>query len=193
MDPSSSSKEHAPGANHASLSTSVSAVTTTATPQQRNAPTPKAPAWSAQMNSFPVHGNAGAGSSFPQFSASTAAILERLQQGKSDHTSTSAAFEAKRAEIMQNYATSDKLSTPPPAPTGSKKTRGGKAGTPLKIEVEATPVGATPTSSRGSAKGRGRGRGRGRGGRGGRGGKRKRSDSDEESDVSLRDPLQSSV
>ncbi|KAJ4332691.1 hypothetical protein N0V87_008187 [Didymella glomerata] len=136
------------------------------------------------MNTFSVNGSASAGSSFPQFSASTAAILERLQQGKSGHASTSAAFEAKKAEIMQNYATSDNLPTPPPAPTVSKRGRGGKAGTPLKTEVGASPLGATPTSARGSARGRGRGgRGRGRGGRGGRGGKRKRSDSaDEESD-----------
>ncbi|KAJ4412394.1 hypothetical protein N0V91_000867 [Didymella pomorum] len=133
------------------------------------------------MNTFSVNGSAGAGSSFPQFSASTAAILERLQQGKSGHASTSAAFEAKKAEIMQNYATSGMLPTPLPAPAVSKRVRGGKAGTPLKTEVGASPLGATPTSARGSTRGKGRGgRGRGRGGRGGRGGKRKRSDSAEE-------------
>ncbi|KAJ4382061.1 hypothetical protein N0V86_002389 [Didymella sp. IMI 355093] len=151
MDPSDPSKEHALDVNRASHSTDASANTTTsATPQQPLAPNPNTPAWSAQMNKFPVNGNAGAGSSFPQFSASTAAILERLQQGKSGHASTSAAFEAKKAEIMQNYATSDKLPTPPPVPTVSKRGKGGKAGTPLKSEVGASPLGATPTSARGS-------------------------------------------
>ncbi|KAF3037353.1 hypothetical protein E8E12_006087 [Didymella heteroderae] len=138
MDPSDPSKEHALDVNRASHSTATIANTTTsATPQQLLAPSSNTPAWSAQMNTFPVNGIAGAGSSFPQFSASTAAILERLQQGKSGHASTSAAFEAKKAEIMQNYATSDKLPTPPPASTVSKRGRGGKAGTPLKTEVEA--------------------------------------------------------
>ncbi|KAH6616751.1 hypothetical protein C7974DRAFT_51494 [Boeremia exigua] len=179
MDPSDPGKAHALDVNNASHLTNASANTTTsATPQQPTPPSSNAPAWSVQMNKFPSNGNAGP--SFHQFSASTAAILERLQQGKSGHASTSAAFEAKKAEIMQNYATSDKLSTPPPAPTVSKRVRGGKAGTPLKTEVGATPAGATPMSGRGSAKGKVRGRGRARGGRGGRGGKRKRSDSAEE-------------
>ena len=193
MNPSDTSKEDALDVNHASRSTDASSANTTTfvTPQQPLAPSSTTPAWSAQMNTFSVNGSASAGSSFPQFSASTAAILERLQQGKSGHASTSAAFEAKKAEIMQNYATSDNLPTPPPASTVSKRGRGRKAGTPLKTEVGASPLGATPTSARGSARGRGRGgRGRGRGGRGGRGGKRKRSDSaDEESDVSTRGKL----
>lgn len=193
MNPSDPSKEHALHVNHASRSTDASSAntTTSVTPQQPLAPSSTTPAWSAQMNIFSVNGSAGAGSSFPQFSASTAAILERLQQGKSGHASTSAAFEAKKAEIMQNYATSDMLPTPLPAPAVSKRVRGGKAGTPLKTEVGASPLGATPTSARGSTRGKGRGgRGRGRGGRGGRGGKRKRSDSaEEESDVSTKGKL----
>lgn len=192
MNTSDPLKEHELDVNHAPRSIDASANTTTsATPQQPLAPNSNTPAWSARMNTFSLNGSGSAGSSFPQFSASTAAILERLQQGKSGHASTSAAFEAKKAEIMQNYATSDKLPTPPPAPTVSKRGRGGKAGTPLKTEVGASPLGATPTSARGSARGRGRGgRGRGKGGRGGRGGKRKRSDSaDEESDVSRKRKL----
>lgn len=194
MDPSDPSKDHVFDVNRASHSTDASAnanTTTSAAPQQPLAPNSNASAWSAQMSTFPVNGTPGAGSSFPQFSASTAAILERLQQGKSGHASTSAAFEAKKAEIMQSYATSDKLSTPPTAPSVSKRGRGGKAGTPLKTEVGASPSGTTPTPGRGSGRARGRsGRGRGRNGRGGRGGKRKRSDSaDEESDVSTNGEL----
>lgn len=186
MDPPGPGKERALDVNNASHLTTALANTTSATLQQPNAPTSTVPAWSAQMNSFSVNSNGGSGSSFPQFSASTAAILERLQQGKSGHASTSAAFEAKKAEIMQNYATSDKLPTPPPAPTVSKRGKGTKAATPLKTEVGATGMGAAPTSGRGLARGKGRGRWRGRGGRGGRGSKRKRSDSeDEESDVSV--------
>ncbi|KAJ4313803.1 hypothetical protein N0V94_006765 [Neodidymelliopsis sp. IMI 364377] len=98
------------------------------------------------MNTFSANSNGSNGPSFPQFSASTAAILERLQQGKSGHASSSAAFEAKKAEIMQNYVTSDKLPTPSPAPSVNKRGRGGKAGTPLKTEVGASPEGITPTS-----------------------------------------------
>ncbi|KAG9206881.1 hypothetical protein G6514_000171 [Epicoccum nigrum] len=109
-------KEHLEDVNRASLLTDASA-NTSASPQQSSASNSNVPAWSAQMSTFPVNGNVGVGPSFPQFSASTAAILERLQQGKSGHASTSAAFEAKKAEIMQNYATSDKLPTPPSAST----------------------------------------------------------------------------
>ncbi|KAH7380589.1 hypothetical protein BKA66DRAFT_570883 [Pyrenochaeta sp. MPI-SDFR-AT-0127] len=140
--------------------------------------TPMPPAWSAQMSTFPANNSAAAGPSFPQFSASTAAILERLQ-GKSGHASGSAAFEAKRAEILQSYVTSDKLPTPPPIPSSGRRGRGGRVGTPsgLKTEVGALP--ASASSSRGSGRGRGRGKGR----RGGRGGKRKRSESDEDDDA----------
>lgn len=141
--------------------------------------TPMPPAWSAQMSTFPANNGAAAGPSFPQFSASTAAILERLQ-GKGGHASGSAAFEAKRAEILQSYVTSDKLPTPPPISSSGRRGRGGRVGTPsgLKTEVGASPAGAS--SGRGSGRGRGRGRGRG----GGRGGKRKRSESEEDDDVS---------
>ncbi|CAA9966492.1 PHD multi-domain protein [Pyrenophora teres f. maculata] len=139
--------------------------------------TPMPPA--SQMSSFPVN-NTGATSapSFPEYSASTAAILERLQ-GKSGHAAGSAAFEAKRAEILQSYVTSDKLPTPPPIMGPGRRGRGGRVGTPSGLKTE---VGASPTGPPISGRGSGRGRGRGRGGRGGRGGKRKRSESEEESD-----------
>ncbi|KAF1837333.1 hypothetical protein BDW02DRAFT_162097 [Decorospora gaudefroyi] len=148
-------------------------------------PTAIPPAWSSQMSTFPTNNNnndVAGGPNFPQYSASTAAILERIQ-GQNGHAAGSAAFEAKRAEILQSYVTSDKLPPSPPIAGTGRKGRGGRVGTPsgLKTEVGgASPVGAGPSSGRGS--GRGRGRGRGRGGRGGRGGKRKRSESDEESD-----------
>jgi hypothetical protein len=149
--------------------------------QQSTTPGAVSSAWS-QMSTNPANNSSAGGASFPQYSASTAAILERLQ-GKNGHASGSAAFEAKRAEILQNYVTSDKLPTPPPISSTPRRGRGGRVGTPsgLKTEVAASPS-ARPPSSRGSARGRGRGRG---GRRGGRGGKRKRSESDEESDVSV--------
>lgn len=165
--------------NHAPNSIGASANISAQTPQP-SAPVP--PAWSAQMSTFPASNGAAGGPSFHQFSASTAAILERLHGTGSSHASATAAFEAKKAEIMQAYVTSDKLPTPPPVPNSGRRGRGGRVGTPsgLKSDVGA---GASPaTSGRGSGRGRGRG-GRGRGGR--RGGKRKRSEeSDEESDVS---------
>ncbi|KAF5848705.1 hypothetical protein GGP41_009787 [Bipolaris sorokiniana] len=154
------------------------AISTSAVTPQSTTPMAMPPACSSQMASSPPGATAGAtsGPSFPQYSASTAAILERLQ-GKSGHAAGSAAFEAKRAEILQSYVTSDKLPTPPPAVATGRRGRGGRVSTPsgLKTEVGALPA---PTSS---GRASGRGRGRGRGGRGGRGGKRKRSDSDEES------------
>ncbi|KAF2828331.1 hypothetical protein CC86DRAFT_346460 [Ophiobolus disseminans] len=140
-----------------------------ATPQSNS------PAWSANMSTFPANGSAGAAPSFPQFSASTAAILERLQGRASGPSSGSAAFEAKKAEILQNYVTSDKLPTPPPITNNARRGRGGRGGTPNTVRGEgASPAGAS------SGRGSGRGRGRGRGRRGGRGGKRKRNDSDED-------------
>lgn len=162
--------------NGASPSLGGAASMSASTPQST---TPIAPAWSSQMSSFAANSTAPAGSSFPQFSASTAAILERLQ-GKGGHASGSAAFEAKRAEILQNYVTSDKLPTPPPITNSGRRARGGRIGTPshLKSEVAASP--ASAPSGRGSSRGRGRGKGRG----GGRGGKRKRSESDDESNAS---------
>jgi hypothetical protein len=143
--------------------------------------TPMPPAWSSQMSTFPANNAAQGGPNFPQYSASTAAILERLQS-QSGHAAGSAAFEAKRAEIMQSYVTSDKLPTPPSNMSTGRRGRGGRVGTPSGLNRE---VGASPTAGASSGRGSGRGRGRGRGGRGGRGGKRKRNDSDEESDVSI--------
>lgn len=148
--------------------------------------TPVALVWPPPTSTMPANNGATAGPSFPQFSASTAAILERLQ-GKGGHASGSAAFEAKRAEILQNYVTSDKLPTPPPIPNSGRRGRGGRVGTPsaLKMEVGASPAGASP--ARGSGRGGGRGRGRGRG----RGGKRKRSESEEDDQVSRSDVFSS--
>ncbi|KAF2000030.1 hypothetical protein P154DRAFT_435635 [Amniculicola lignicola CBS 123094] len=116
-----------------------------------------------------------------QYSASTTELLERLRAAAA-HGSGSAAFEAKKAEVLKNYVTSDKLPTPPPIASSGRRGRGGgRGGTPSTLKTElgtASPAGGgTPTSARGSGRGRGRGRGRG----GGRGGKRKRSE-DEESD-----------
>ncbi|RMZ71610.1 phd finger containing phf1 [Pyrenophora seminiperda CCB06] len=133
----------------------------------------------SQMSNFPVNNTGATGApSFPEYSASTAAILERLQ-GKSGHAAGSAAFEAKRAEILQSYVTSDKLPTPPPITSSGRRGRGGRFGTPSGLKTE---VGASPAGPSSSGRGAGRGRGRGRRGRGGRGGKRKRSESEEESD-----------
>ena len=156
-------------------------------PSSQSQPTtPMPPAWSSQMASPPANNNsAPSGPNFPQYSASTAAILERLQ-GKNGHAAGSAAFEAKKAEILQNYVTSDKLPTPPPVMSTGRRGRGGRISTPsgLKTEVGASPA---PASSTGRGTGRGRGRGRGGGGRRSRGGKRKRAESDEESHVSVCD------
>ncbi|USP73732.1 sphingoid long-chain base transporter rsb1 [Curvularia clavata] len=174
MNPADGPNDQSAADNGAPAAGSVAASTTSAPTSQSTTPMP--PASSSQMASSPATIGTTSGPSFPQYSPSTAAILERLQ-GKNSHAAGSAAFEAKRAEILQSYVTSDKLPTPPPAVTTGRRGRGGKVSTPsgLKTEVGASP---TPASSgRASA----RGRGRGRGGRGGRGGKRKRSDSDEES------------
>ena len=140
-------------------------------------PVPAPPRWSSP--SMPPMPPKDSAPNFPQFSEATAAILSRLQASRGD-VASSLAFEAKKAEVMQNYVTSDKLPTPPPIANTGKRGRGGKH-MALKTDIggASTPTGATPTSARGS--GRGRGRGRGRGG-GGRGGKRKRADSDD-SDV----------
>ncbi|KAH8732267.1 hypothetical protein GQ44DRAFT_602807 [Phaeosphaeriaceae sp. PMI808] len=137
-----------------------------------------APAWSAQMSTFPANDGAATTATYPQFSASTAAILERLQGRASGHASGSAAFEAKRAEILQNYVTSDKLPTPPPITNSGRRGRGGRTGTPNTPKAD----GGVPSAGVSSARGSGRGRGRGRGGRGGRGGKRKRSESEGDDD-----------
>ncbi|KAF2025255.1 hypothetical protein EK21DRAFT_76823 [Setomelanomma holmii] len=170
MSASNPPNEPAAPDNRTSNATSSAAVP--ATPQSN------APAWSAQMSTFPANGGGATAPSFPQFSASTAAILERLQgRGNGQHSGT-AAFEAKKAEILQNYVTSDKLPTPPPITGSGRRGRGGRIGTPnnLKDGTGASPAGGS------SGRGSGRGRGRGRGGRGGRGGKRKRAESDDDDD-----------
>ena len=174
-----------PSAGNGTPNTIGGAATMSAPPHphaEAQSTTPMPPTWSSQMSTFPTNSSAAGGPNFAQYSASTAAILERLQ-GKNGHAAGSAAFEAKRAEILQSYVTSDKLPTPPPAASTGRRGRGGRVSTPsgLKTEVGASPSG--PSSGRASGRGRGRGRG-GHGGRGGRGGKRKRSESDEESDVS---------
>ncbi|KAF2473216.1 uncharacterized protein BDR25DRAFT_282551 [Lindgomyces ingoldianus] len=149
--------------------------------------TPAPPGWSSQSAAFASQNGPPAG--FPQLSASTAEILKRLQAnaGQSSTATSTAAFEAKKAEVMKSYVTSDNLPTPPPIPgTGRRGRGGGRVGTPsgLKTEIGGVmPVaGSTPTSGRGSGRGRGRGRG------GGRGGKRKRAESydsdDDDSDIS---------
>jgi hypothetical protein len=149
-------------------------------PPQSTTPMPSALAWSSQMSAFPTNDATQRGPNFsPQYSASTAAILERLQS-QNGHAAGTAAFEAKRAEIMQNYVTSDKLPTPTPVASAGRRGRGGRVGTPSGLHRE---VGASPATGGSSGRGSGRGRGRGRGGRGGRGGKRKRNESEEESDV----------
>lgn len=139
--------------------------------------TPRAPIQPSPWASHNTIGSASSssGPSFPQFSAATAEILKRLQANQGNATAGTAAFEAKRAEVLQNYVTSDKLPTPPPVAGNGRRGRGGRVGTPLKTESGAGSAGPTP-ASRGSGRGRGRARG------GGRGGKRKRAES-EESDV----------
>ncbi|KAL6703353.1 hypothetical protein ACN47E_009771 [Coniothyrium glycines] len=160
------------GAPHAIGGATMSA----STPQLKTTPMP--PTWSSQMSTAPTNSGAPVGSpGFTHYSASTAAILQRLQE-KGGPATGSAAFEAKKAEILQNYTTSDKLPTPPPVASNGRRGKGGRVSTPsgLKTELGASPAGAS------SGRGSGRGRGRGRGGRGGRGGKRKRNGSDDESE-----------
>ncbi|KAF2712244.1 hypothetical protein K504DRAFT_464322 [Pleomassaria siparia CBS 279.74] len=144
------------------------------TPGAPNLSAPAPPSWTAPTMPMPPRDSAP---SFPQFSASTAAILSRLQASRGD-VAGSLAFEAKKAEVMQNYVTSDKLPTPPPiANTGKRGKGGGRTALKTDVAVKSPATGTTPTSARGTS---GRGRGRGRGGRGGgRGGKRKRADSAE--------------
>ncbi|KAF2745061.1 hypothetical protein M011DRAFT_479217 [Sporormia fimetaria CBS 119925] len=131
-------------------------------------------------------------SNFSEFSATTAEILNRIRAGNTGPTLGTPAFEAKRAEVLQSYVTSDKLPTPAPTMSTSRRGRGGRVGTPSQLRTElaaSSSTGASPASARGSGKTRGRPRGRGRGR--GRGGKRKRSESsaeesedDDDSDVS---------
>ncbi|KAF2687210.1 hypothetical protein K458DRAFT_296867 [Lentithecium fluviatile CBS 122367] len=137
------------------------------------APIPPAP-WASQTSTFAANESP----SFPQFSAATAEILKRLQANQGNATGTPA-FEAKRAEVLQNYVTSDKLPTPPPVANAGRRGRGGRVGTPsaLKGEPGVSSMGSTPASGRGSGRGRGRGRG------GARGGKRKRAETQQPSDT----------
>jgi hypothetical protein len=122
-----------------------------------------------------------------QYSATTAEILNRIREKNTGQViGTSASFQAKRAEVMQSYITSDKLPTPPPITNTGRRGRGGKAGTPSQLGADAT-ASPAPGSSSAPARGSGRGRPRGRGRGGGRGGKRKRSESADESDVSPHD------
>ncbi|KAF2852837.1 hypothetical protein T440DRAFT_516134 [Plenodomus tracheiphilus IPT5] len=183
MDPADTAKEPPSTGNGPPSALVGTATNTTISASSPQSPTPTPPSHPPHMSpATPAQSAAAtaAGPSFPPFSASTAAILERLQ-GKGGHASGSAAFEAKRAEILQNYVTSDKLPTPPPIASTGRRGRGGRVGTPsgLKTEVGASPAGAS--LGRGSGRGRAKGRGSGSGSGRGRGGKRKRSDSDQES------------
>lgn len=160
----------------------------TSTQQQQqstksSSPVPSSLSWASQSPALATT-TIGPSTGFSDFSAATAEILNRIRSGNSGHAAGTPAFEAKRAEVLQSYVTSDKLPTPPPIANSGRRGRGGRVGTPsqLKTDIAASPgVGATPTSARGSSRGRPRGRGRG----GGRGGKRKRSES-ESSDVSFK-------
>lgn len=176
MDPPDSKSTHPPAPNRPSppvsgvpaypiVSTSTSTSTAQTTPK---IPIPPLP-WASQ-NTIASASNAS-GPSFPQFSAATAEILKRLQANQGNATAGTAAFEAKRAEVLQNYVTSDKLPTPPPVAGAGRRGRGARVGTPLKPDGVAGSATQTPASGRGSGRGRGRGRG------GGKGGKRKRADS----------------
>jgi len=162
-DPSASNRPPNPGSGAHSIPP------TTPSQSGPKAPAPPSP-WASQTTTFPASNSDSP--SFPQFSAATAEILKRLQANQGNATGTPA-FEAKRAEVLQNYVTSDKLPTPPPVANAGRRGRGGRVGTPnaLKGEARVSSTGSTPASGRGSGRGRGRGRG------GGRGGKRKRAES----------------
>jgi hypothetical protein len=129
-----------------------------------------------QKSTLPTNTAVEASPSFPQFSASTTAILERIH-GRASDLSSSAAFEPMRAEILQHYVTSDKLPTASPIMNSGRRGKGGRLGTPSTLRDD---VGVSPAN--GSS-----GRGPGRGGRSGRGGKQKRDESeeDEDEDVSV--------
>ncbi|KAF2271800.1 uncharacterized protein EI97DRAFT_437487 [Westerdykella ornata] len=157
--------------------------TSTLPPSTQTSLSPAPSSWSSQS---PMISHGPTSASFPQYSATTAEILHRIRSGVSGSAVGTPAFEAKKAEIMQNYLTSDKLPTPTPIANPARRGRGGRTSTPSqsKTETGASPApGGTPAATRGSGRGRGRGRSRG----GGRGGKRKRSetsDSDDDSDIS---------
>ncbi|KAF2735075.1 hypothetical protein EJ04DRAFT_576458 [Polyplosphaeria fusca] len=160
-----------------------------APPQPAKPSTPAPPSWSSQPPAPTASQN---GSAIPPsftstFSASTNEILERLR-ANAGNAAGSAAFEAKKAEVLQSYVTSDKMPTPPPiAGTGRRGGRGGGRATPSALKTDLSGVGATPASGATPTSARGSGRARGRGRGGGRGGKRKRGDSaesDDDSDIS---------
>ncbi|KAL5377651.1 hypothetical protein PMIN03_001924 [Paraphaeosphaeria minitans] len=173
MDPPDSKAAGSPALNRPNPVSSAPSQTKLSTSTAQT--TPSAPIQPSPWASQTTIGSASnsSGPSFPQFSAATAEILKRLQANQGNATAGTAAFEAKRAEVLQNYVTSDKLPTPPPVAGNGRRGRGGRVGTPLKTDS----AGPTPTS-----KGTGRGKGRGRGG--GRGGKRKRAESEESDDDS---------
>jgi hypothetical protein len=180
MSPSRQAKSNAEAANRAANPASATP-SLPASNASKTSPAPALSGWSSQTSALPSQN--GPSASFGQFSAATAEILNRIRANPGNSLGTPA-FEAKRAEVLQSYVTSDKLPTPPPIANTGKRGRGGRTGTPSQLKTEvggATPAsGATPTSARGSGRGRGRG-GRGRGG--GKGGKRKRSESFDDSDV----------
>jgi hypothetical protein len=174
MDPPNPPSDD-PSALNRPLQPSSDAVSNPPTAPSQNGPKAPSPSpWASQTTTFPASNSDSP--SFPQFSAATAEILKRLQANQGNATGTPA-FEAKRAEVLQNYVTSDKLPTPPPVANVGRRGRGGRVGTPnVKGEAGVASTVGTPASGRGSGRGRGRGRG------GGRGGKRKRAES-VESDV----------
>jgi hypothetical protein len=181
-----SSSRPSPDASQAAnrLSNPANASTSTVQPTTSSA-SPAPSSWVEFNAASPSPGVAQNGvpsTAFPQFSATTAEILNRIR-ANGPATGTPA-FEAKRAEVLQSYVTSDKLPTPPPIAGAGRRGRGGRTHTPSQLKME---IGASPGSGT-SGRGSGRGRGRGRGGRGGRGGKRKRSESfdseDDDSDIS---------
>ncbi|KAF2191347.1 hypothetical protein K469DRAFT_622924 [Zopfia rhizophila CBS 207.26] len=160
------------------------------TPQSSTQPSTVPPSaatrpWSSQS---PIFANNNTAPNFPQFSASTEEILKRVSANAS-HAAGTAAFEAKKAEILQTFMTSDKLPTPPPIPNSGRRggRGGGRVGTPSQLKSEVSGIGGTPGASSTPGSGRGSGRGRGRGRGGGKGGKRKRAESVEsenDSDIS---------
>ena len=160
----------APNRDQQTATNTLPTNSSTSTPQPASKPPIPPSPWAAQTTTFSA--TSSGSPSFPQFSAATAEILKRLQAHQGNATGTPA-FEAKRAEVLQNYVTSDRLPTPPSIPASGRRGRGGKVGTPsgLKTEGTAGSAASTPASGRGSGRGRGRGRG------GARGGKRKRAES----------------
>src|SRR5262245_59979975 len=80
----------------------------TPAPHSASKPPVTSSPWTAQTTTFAASN--GGSSGFPQFSPATAEILKRLQATRANAAGT-AAFEAKRAEVLQNYVTSDKLPT----------------------------------------------------------------------------------